>query len=65
MLVKGIYIQDNYVKLDNYKGQPNFLIHIKETYNIGDRLELEVNDYEVLEVVLVNKPKPEIEFEEE
>lgn len=47
------YINKNYIKIDNYKGQQNFIVYVDELldYNIGDRLEVIVDEYDVIEVV--------------
>lgn len=46
------YINKNYIKLDNYKGQPNFIVYVDElNYNIGDRIEVVVDEYDVIEVI--------------
>ena len=47
------YINKNYIKLDNYKGQQNFIVYIDELndYNIGDRIEVVVDEYDVIEVI--------------
>lgn len=47
------YINKNYIKLDNYKGQQNFIVYVDELndYNIGDRIEVVVDDYDVIEVI--------------
>jgi len=60
------YINKNYIKIDNYKGQQNFIVYVDELldYNIGDRLEVIVDEYDVIEVVgLYVEPKPEFETE--
>lgn len=60
------YINKNYIKLDNYKGQPNFIVYVDELndYNIGDRLEVVVDEYDVVEIIGLYV-EPEIEFEDE
>lgn len=47
------YINKNYIKIDNYKGQQNFIVYVDELsdYNIGDRLEVVVDEYDVIEVI--------------
>ena len=58
------YINKNYIKIDNYKGQQNFIVYVDELleYNIGDRLEVIVDAYDVIEVVgLYVEPEPEFE----
>ena len=62
------YINKNYIKLDTYKGQPNFIVYVDELldYNIGDRLEVIVDEYDVIEVIgLYVEPEPEFEDEED
>lgn len=55
------YINKNYIKIDNYKGQQNFIVYTDELdYNIGDRLEVIVDEYDVIEVVGLYV-EPEIE----
>lgn len=56
------YINKNYIKLDNYKGQQNFIVYIDELndYNIGDRIEVVVDEYDVIEVIGLYV-EPEIE----
>ncbi len=59
------YINKNYIKIDKYKGQQNFIVYVNELldYNIGDRLEVIVDEYDVIEVVgLYVEPELE-EFE--
>ena len=59
------YINKNYIKLDNYKGQQNFIVYVDElNYNIGDRLEVIVDEYDVIEVIGLHI-EPELEFEDE
>ena len=58
------YINKNYIKIDNYKGQQNFIVYVDELleYNIGDRLEVIVDAYDVIEVVgLYVESEPEFE----
>ena len=58
------YINKNYIKIDNYKGQQNFIVYVDELleYNIGDRLEVIVDAHDVIEVVgLYVEPEPEFE----
>mgnify|MGYP001398919122 CR=1 FL=1 len=47
------YINKNYIKIDNYKGQQNFIVYVDELsdYNIGDRIEVIVDEYDVIEVI--------------
>ena len=61
------YIDKNYIKIDNYKGQQNFIVYVDELdYNIGDRLEVIVDEYDVIEVIgLYVEPEPEFEDEED
>lgn len=57
------YINKNYIKIDNYKGQQNFIVYVDELldYNIGDRLEVIVDEYDVIEVVgLYVEPENEV-----
>lgn len=57
------YIHKNYLKLDNHKGQQNFIVYVDELdYNIGDRLEVVVDEYDVV-AVLGLYVEPEIEEE--
>ena len=60
------YINKNYIKLDKYKGQQNFIVYVDELldYNIGDRLEVIVDEYDVIEVIGLHI-EPELEFEDE
>jgi len=55
------YINKNYIKLDYYKGQQNFIVYVDElNYNIGDRIEVVVDEYDVIEVIGLYV-EPEIE----
>ena len=56
------YINKNYIKLDNYKEQQNFIVYVDELndYNIGDRIEVVVDEYDVIEVIGLYV-EPEIE----
>lgn len=58
------YINKNYIKLDNYKGQPNFIVYVDELndYNIGDRIEVVVDEYDVIEVIGLYVD-PEVNYE--
>ncbi len=57
------YINKNYIKIDNYKGQQNFIVYVDELldYNIGDRIEVIVDEYDVIEVIgLYVEPEQEV-----
>ena len=58
------YINKNYIKIDNYKEQQNFIVYVDELldYNIGDRLEVILDEYDVIEIVgLYVEPEPKFE----
>lgn len=59
------YINKNYIKVDNYKEQQNFIVYVDELldYNIGDRLEVILDEYDVIEIVgLYAESEPEFEY---
>lgn len=58
------YINKNYIKIDNYKEQQNFIVYVDELldYNIGDRLEVILDEYDVIEVVGLYVEPTDTEF---
>ena len=65
-MLTATYIHKNYLKLDNYKGQQNFIVYVDELdYNIGDRLEVVIDEYDVIEVIGLHVEPEQEEFEDE